>query len=123
MFSLGGTGTLPWQTIGSDRNFEHFNATAVIYPGRRFGIQGPVASLRLKAAREGTEIAVLLNMLAEKRDWSIEQCALAVAEMVDLGGGTISRFFDDAGSNNFDNLSPADISRLKRAILYTLDES
>ena len=123
VFVLGGTGTLPWQTIGSDRNFDNFNATAVIYPGKRFGIQGPVASLRLKAAREGTEIAVLLNMLAEKRDWSIEQCALAVAEMVDLGGGTITRFFDDAGSNNFDNLSPADITRLKRAILFTLDES
>ncbi|MBN2289890.1 MAG: DUF4091 domain-containing protein [Candidatus Glassbacteria bacterium] len=116
-----GSGLLPWQTIGSDRNFDSFSATAVLYPGRRFGIEGPVASLRLKAARQGIEDAVLLEMLAERHGWKREQAALAVAGRVDLGGRTITGFFDDAGEVAFDDLSPEDLAALRMALLRSLD--
>ena len=116
-----GSGLLPWQTIGSDRNFDSFASTAVLYPGRRFGIMGPVASLRLKAVRQGIEYAVLLDMLAAKNGWNREQAALAVAGQVDLGSRTVTEFFDDAGQVAFDNLSPDDLSGLRKALLYSLD--
>jgi hypothetical protein len=116
-----GSGFLPWQTIGSDRHFDSFASTAILYPGKRFGIMGPVASLRLKAARQGVEYAVLLDMLAARNGWNREQAALAVAGLVDLGSRTVTEFFDDAGQVAFDNLSPDDLARLHRALLRSLD--
>jgi len=119
----GGTGLLPWQTIGEDRNFESFQNTAVLYPGIRFGIRGPVTSLRLKAVRQGTEDAVLLMMLSGRKGWNLEQMTVAVAEFADLsGGGTISEFFDDAGRVAFPSLRPQELANLRRAVLLTLDE-
>ncbi|MEA1996809.1 MAG: hypothetical protein U9N45_04195, partial [Gemmatimonadota bacterium] len=117
-----GSGLLPWQTIGSDRSFESFQNTAVLYPGVRFGIQGPLASLRLKAARLGTENVVLLDMLARRRFWTREQAALAVAEHVSLGGGTETEFFDDAGGISFGSLKPAELSSLRKRLLMSLDK-
>ena len=116
-----GSGLLPWQTIGSDRNFESFASTAVLYPGKRFDIMGPLASLRLKAARQGTEYAVLLQMLADRNGWNREQAVLAVAGQVDLGSRTITGFFDDAGQVSFDDLSPEDLAGLCKALLRNLD--
>ncbi|HUU26603.1 MAG TPA: hypothetical protein VM123_02220 [archaeon] len=116
-----GSGLLPWQTIGSDENFESFQNTAVLYPGLRFGIRGPVASLRLKAVRQGTEDVLLLDMLARREGWSREQAAVAVAGCVDLGGGTVTKFFDDAGQVSFGSLKPEDLSILRRALLRSLD--
>jgi len=116
-----GSGLLPWQTIGSDRNFESFASTAVLYPGKRFDIMGPLASLRLKAARQGTEYAVLLQLLADRNGWNREQAALAVAGQVDLGGRTITGFFDDAGQVSFEDLSPEDLAGLRKALLRSLD--
>ncbi len=116
-----GSGLLPWQTIGSDENFDSFASTAVLYPGKRFGITGPVASLRLKALRQGTENAVLLDMLSAGKGWNREQTALAVAGRVDLGSRTITEFFDDAGQVAFDDLSPDDLAGLRKALLRSLD--
>ncbi len=117
----GGNGLLPWQTMASDENFKKFSNTAIFYPGVRFGIRGPVVSLRLKAMREGTELVTLLALLAERKGWSIGQAALAVGERLDLGGSTITEFFDDAGRVDFSRLGSADIAALKRDVLITLD--
>jgi len=117
----GGDGLLPWQTIASDENYETFQNTAIFYPGVRFGIQGPVASLRLKAVRQGTEDVTLLHMLTQREGWSLEQAAAAVASRVDLAGETISEFFDDAGRVSFGTLRPNQIAALRRDILRSLD--
>ncbi len=117
----GGNGLLPWQTMAKDSNFEEFRGTAIFYPGVRFGIQGPVVSLRLKAMREGTELVTLLAMLAEREGWTLQQAALVVGERLNLGGATITEFFDDAGKVDFSQLGSSDIAALKRDILTTLD--
>jgi len=117
----GGDGLLPWQTIASDKNYENFQNTAVFYPGVRFGIRGPVASLRLKALRQGTADATLLHMLAEREGWTLEQAAMAVSSRVDLGGETISEFFDDAGRVSFGTLRPEQLAALRRDLLRSLD--
>jgi hypothetical protein len=117
----GGNGLLPWQTMAKDNNFEEFRSTAIFYPGVRFGIQGPVVSLRLKAMREGTELVTLLSILAEREGWTLQQAALVVGERLNLGGATITEFFDDAGRVDFSQLASSDIAALKRDILTTLD--
>lgn len=118
----GGNGLLPWQTMADDANLEQFRNTAIFYPGVRFGIEGPVVSLRLKALRSGTELVTLLAMLAGREGWNERQASLAVGERLDLGGGTITEFFDDAGRVAFSRLRPEQIAALKRDILNTLDE-
>ncbi len=118
----GGNGLLPWKVIAQDENFEKPNKTAIFYPGVRFGIQGPLVSLRLKAMREGTELVTLLAMLAEREGWNLQQAALAVGERLDLGGATITEFFDDAGTVDFSRLGSGDIAALKRDILLTLEK-
>ncbi len=117
----GGDGLLPWQTIASDENYESFQNTAIFYPGVRFGIQGPVASLRLKAVRQGTEDVTLLHMLAEREGWTLEQAAVAVASRVDLGEETISEFFDDAGRVSFGRFKPEQLAALRRDFLRSLN--
>ena len=117
----GGSGLLPWQTIAADRNYESFENTAIFYPGVRFGIRGPLASLRLKAARQGAEDVTLLALLARKEGWTQEQTALAVAGKLDLGGGTVSEDFEDAGRITFGNLSPARLAALRKDLLRSLD--
>ena len=42
-------------------------ATGMIYPGDRFGIAGPIASIRLKLERNGVQDIDLLNRSAEER--------------------------------------------------------
>lgn len=116
-----GSGLLPWQTIASDENFERFQNTAVFYPGLRFGIRGPLASLRLKACRLGVENAVLMEMLARRNGWSREQAAVAAAAFLNLGGDTVSRFFDDAGQVTFTGLDSRGMVELRRALLRSLE--
>ena len=117
-----GSGLLPWQTIATDESYERFQNTAIFYPGVRFGIHGPVASLRLKACRLGVENTVLLEMLSRRNGWSREQAALAVAEYLDLGGDALTRFFDDAGQVSFSGLDSHGLVELRRALLRSLDE-
>ncbi|MCE5272898.1 hypothetical protein LLH00_16585 [bacterium] len=117
----GGSGLLPWQTIGDDKNFGQFQNTAIFYLGRRFGVEGPLASLRLKACRLGVENTVLLELLARSRGWTREQAALAVSRYLDLGGGTREQYLDDAGQVNFAGLDRAGLTALRRAVLRSLD--
>ena len=82
----GATGTLPWQTIASDGDFDRADDTALMYPGRRLGVDGPVPSLRMKAWRDGLQIATLLDMLRKKRGWNDDQLRAWVGQVLGLDG-------------------------------------
>jgi hypothetical protein len=62
-YCWGAIGTLPWQTIASDGDLRKADPTALMYPGRRLGLDAPMASLRMKAWREGLQTAELLHLL------------------------------------------------------------
>jgi len=83
---------VPWLTIGSDANFEKPEPTAILYPGKRFGINGPAASLRLKVWREAAQDAELLIALGKRNGWNREQLAAALASMrgLDLDANTLA---------------------------------
>ncbi|MCP4378611.1 MAG: DUF4091 domain-containing protein, partial [bacterium] len=66
----GATGTIPWQTIASDGDLQKADATALMYPGRKFGLGSPMASIRMKAWRQGLQDAELLQMLKKKRKFN-----------------------------------------------------
>ncbi|MFP4053151.1 MAG: hypothetical protein ACLFV7_04725 [Phycisphaerae bacterium] len=80
-YCWGALGTLPWQTIASDGDLQKADATALMYPGRKFGLSRPLPSLRMKAWREGLQTAELLHALARKENWSPLQTRAFVAEV------------------------------------------
>jgi hypothetical protein len=115
-YLAGGDGLLPWDTIGRDDAYEKPTPTAILYPGARFGLPGPLASLRLKALRRGQLDVEYLVLLAKKRGWSREQTAAAVAPLLDLSVRTRERFIDDAGTPLFDNLSSEQLARVRASV-------
>ena len=117
----GATGTLPWQTIASDGDLNTADATALMYPGRKFGLNGPVPSLRMKAWRDGLQIATLLHMLRMKRVWTDEQLRAWVGQVLDLDGWQ-DRLdpAPEAGVVTFKGVGEADLQTLTRALLGEL---
>jgi len=83
-YLAGAEAIVPWNTIGDDGDYNEPDPTAILYPGKRFGANGPIASLRLKAWRDGAQTVALLSLLAEQRGWNREQTAKAVVGMLGL---------------------------------------
>jgi len=115
-FLHGADGILPWNTIGSDANFEKAEPTALLYPGKRFGLNAPLASLRLKALRRAQQDVEYLVAFGKKFGYDREQLASAVSQVLDLAGRTESQFVDDAGRTVFERLRPEDFFSLRQAI-------
>jgi hypothetical protein len=112
----GADGIVPWQTVGSDTNFTKPDETALLLPGKRFGLNGPIVSLRLKALRRAQQDAEYLVLLAKAKGWDREQVAAAVARLLNLEGAFESRDADDAGRFRFAALRAQQFSDMRRAI-------
>jgi len=82
----GAKGLLQWQTIGGDRDFETANKTAMVLPGERFGIDGPIGTIRLKMWRSGQQDVELLAMLANKSGWNRTLVSKSVAQSCKQAG-------------------------------------
>ncbi len=120
-YCWGATGTLPWQTIASDGDLAKADATALMYPGRKFGLNEPVPSLRMKAWREGLQIAELLRMLRIKNKWNDVQLRAFVGMACGLSGWRDgSDPVPDAGIVTFEGMDAARLEQLKRAALHAL---
>jgi len=120
-FCWGATGTLPWQTIASDGDLQKADATALMYPGRKFGVSKPLASLRMKAWRQGLQDAELLRMLKAKRGWGDLQLRAFVGQACGLAGwkSGMDPKADD-GIVTFAGITDAKLTTLRRAVLAAL---
>ncbi len=112
----GADAIVPWQSVGEDANYEKADPTALILPGKRFGIIGPIATLRLKALRRAQQDVEYLIQLAAKRGWDREQAAAAIAGLLKLQGALEKNSDDDAGRYRFGALHEADFDALRRAV-------
>ncbi|MCX6358445.1 MAG: DUF4091 domain-containing protein [Armatimonadetes bacterium] len=88
----GADGVAPWQTVGGEEALTTPDPTALLVPGRAFGIDGPVASIRLKALRRGQQDAEYLAALASARGWSRRQTAAALAGALRACGVSLEGF-------------------------------
>ena len=68
----GADAIVPWQSIGTDGNYTRPDETALLLPRKRFGIFGPVASLRLKALRRAQQDVEYLVLLSKAKGWDWE---------------------------------------------------
>ncbi len=82
----GALGTLPWQTIASDGDLRKADATALLYPGRKFDLKRPIPSLRMKAWREGLQLAQLLHTLQTRTGWTTTQLRAFTGRAGELDG-------------------------------------
>jgi hypothetical protein len=111
----GADGIVPWQTIGEDANFTRAEETALLLPGKRFGIIGPVASLRLKALRRAQQDIEYLNLLAAAKGWDRAQVGAALGAILQPKAAFNQHDVQDAGSYRFGKVRAADFSDARRA--------
>ncbi len=116
----GADGIVPWQTIGTDENYVQPSETALILPGKRFGIQGPIATLRLKALRRAEQDVEYLALYARSGHWDRNQVAAAVGPLLILQGTFAQRGSEDAGTFRFGPLRAASFADLRQAIAHTI---
>ena len=109
-YLAGADGVLPWNVIGGDDAYTTPTDTALLVPGERFGIMGPIVSLRAKAFRRGQEDVELLIGLAKRRGWNRTQLAAALGDLL------------PPWSSDSWNLKPADLDRLRLSLYHALDE-
>jgi hypothetical protein len=120
VYLSGGDGLLPWNSLGKDSSFDKPTPTTILYPGLRFGIAGPLASLRLKALRRGQQDVEYLALLAKKMNWDREQIAEVLAPVLQLHARTHEAFADDAGRTLFDNLTAEQFARFRASVAAAL---
>jgi hypothetical protein len=97
IYAKGYQGILPWNNYGGDRDFEKANNCAVLYPGRRFGMDIALASLRLKAGRKAMELIKYLDAFRRAFGYSERQLRQYIRSFVDLDGENIYSNGGDAG--------------------------
>ncbi|MBD3173577.1 MAG: DUF4091 domain-containing protein [Armatimonadia bacterium] len=123
-FLAGADGILPWNTIGTDANFEEPAATAILYPGARLGIDGPVASLRLKAMRRGVQDAELMRLLLAREGANRRDLRRALTPILGdaLAAETARDYAEDAGRLEFSALSEHVLADARRAVRAALGD-
>jgi hypothetical protein len=112
----GADAIVPWQSIGADKNFDVAEDTALLLPGTRFGVHGPIASLRLKALRRAQQDVEYLVLLAKAKGWDREQVGAALRDILSLKLTTVKADDNDAGSYQFSATRADDFSAMRRAI-------
>jgi hypothetical protein len=120
VYLAGGDGFLPWNSLGGDASFDKPTPTTLLYPGQRFGLDAPLASLRLKAFRRSQQDVEYLALLAAKKGWDRAQTAAALASLLDLAARTQQTSADDAGRTLFDDLTSGPFARLRASVAAAL---
>ena len=112
----GADAIVPWQSIGEDKNFDVAEDTALLLPGTRFGVRGPIASMRLKALRRAQQDVEYLVLLAKQKSWDREQVGSALREILSLNVTTVKADDNDAGSYQFKATHSDDFDAVRKAI-------
>ncbi|MEP6756282.1 MAG: hypothetical protein ABJA67_12330 [Chthonomonadales bacterium] len=112
----GADGVVPWNSIGGDENYTKPEATALLLPGKRFGINGPVASLRLKALRRAQQDVEYLSAYAAKHNLTREQMASLISKILPMTVEFKQQNDLDAGQYHFSSLNAYMFAELRDAL-------
>jgi hypothetical protein len=116
----GADGIVPWQTVGDDAAFDKPEATAILLPGKRFGITGPIASERLKALRRGEQDVEYLGLLQKAKGWTRQQGAAAIAPLLHVEAAFMPGAGEDAGTLLVHRARAEDFANMRAAIAAAL---
>ncbi|MGC8667450.1 MAG: hypothetical protein ACP5VE_04955 [Chthonomonadales bacterium] len=118
----GADGIVPWQTVGDDAAFEKPEATAILLPGKRFGLLGPIASERLKALRRAEQDVEYLALLQQAKGWTRRQVAAAVAPLLHVEAAFVPGSEEDAGRLHVQRARAEDFVNMRTAIAAALEQ-
>lgn len=123
----GGEAALPWQTLGPeaalDNNDGGRGGNALLVPGKRFGLT-VVGDLRLKALREGQQLAEYMEILEDRYGLQREQVKAMVYRAVELKTSTAEgASLDNADALRFGTMKPWEIAELRRTIARLIAEA
>ncbi|MEN6346157.1 MAG: hypothetical protein ABFE16_12735 [Armatimonadia bacterium] len=121
-YCAGADGILPWNSLGGDSALDTPTPTALLVPGDRFGLKGPVVSLRVLALCRGQQDVEYLNLLAARKGYDRDQMARLVAEAVRLIGGQQQLSAEDAGRMAFEGLTVDGFAALRTAVARALED-
>jgi hypothetical protein len=106
---LGADGVVPWNTIGTPRSWKEPDQTCLFYPTER----GPLPSLRLKAFCHGQQLVEYLTIFTRLSGHDRRSVAEAIRRQLGLEGLLAKTSEDDAGTMNYNRLSPDRLERLR----------
>ncbi len=114
-------GVLPWQTLSRneaplDNNDGGigYSGNALLVPAKRFGLP-VVADMRVKAMREGQQLAEYLNILVKRRDLTREQVKAMIHDSLSFSAGVAGGAgADNADALRFSTLQAWQIAELRR---------
>jgi hypothetical protein len=109
----GGDGLLPWNAVRGARAWEKAEQLTVFYPGNKFGVQQPFASMRLKAYRRGQQDVEYLILLAKKHGWDRDAVTHAASMALDLTADIAMESAEDAGQIRFQSITNSDLEELR----------
>ena len=119
VYLQGANGIIPWYNFGIDLNFEQPESVSALYPGKRFGIDGALASMRLKAGRRAMELIKYMGAFKKMTGYSDRQLKKYVSSFVPLKGETVKTDNLDAGTAVYANAQNG-LEALKRDMLRKL---
>ncbi len=108
----GSVGVVAWQVMAGQENWSAGNETAVLYPHE----DGPMASVRLKAFRQGQQMVEYLTMLEKVYSQPHFAVAAGMGQVVDLKGVVHKAYEDDAGTIRFDKADPIALWTLRHRL-------
>ena len=114
-WSRGAIGVLPWQTIGEKASdWNNGEPTCVFYPPK--DDSGPVASVRLKAFRQGQQDVEYLTLLGDAYNAPRYAVTNGMKQVINLSGRVIKTSEEDAGIINFDNVDATSLWKMRYAV-------
>jgi hypothetical protein len=119
-WATGADAIVPWNTVRGMEAWDRAEPLTVFYVGKKFGLNEPFASLRLKAFRRGQQDVEYMTLLAHKKGWDRDAVAHAVMGGLDLSQDTLRQYEEDAGSVRFDRVSDMELDRLRLRIAAAL---
>ena len=120
VYLQGASGIIPWYNYALDDNYELFRDTAVLYPGKRFGIHAAIPSMRLKAARKAMELINYLDAFKQMYGYSDKQLRKYVSNFISLDGETVRTDHIDAGKASYADTQNG-LEALKRDMLRKME--
>jgi hypothetical protein len=120
VYLKGGTGFLPWNNYGTDKAYDVPTATAGLYPGNRFNLDGPAVSLRLKAACKGLQMLDYLQALKCRCGYDEWQMKSFVNAFLNLDSKSFRAYREDAGTLKYAMNPVHNLKKMKKAILRLL---
>ena len=116
-WTMGADGSLPYYTSFSAGNgWDSPDELALVLEGKKVGIIGPIASVRLKVLRRGQQDIEYLNLASAK--YGRERVEGSLAKAVNLTAKVESRNADDPGRATFSGLNENVFESLRRHLAF-----